>query len=101
MKEQQKRIGTAEVRNTSFSYALGEDGVEKFVTCLELRNDSRIGEDPREPGQVWGLSHGAAEDNPCLYHIEVNEGPDSDVRLLNKPTPTAFRESLSYAEQNL
>ena len=31
VKEQQKRIGTAEFRNTHFSYVMGEDGVEKFV----------------------------------------------------------------------
>ena len=31
VKEQQKRIGSAEFRNTHFSYSLGEDGVERFV----------------------------------------------------------------------
>lgn len=31
MKEQQKRIGAAELRKTHFSYAFGEDGVEEFV----------------------------------------------------------------------
>ena len=31
VKEQQKRIGSAEFRNTQFSYTMGEDGVEKFV----------------------------------------------------------------------
>jgi ATP-dependent Lon protease len=30
VKEQQKRIGSAEFRNTQFSYSMGEDGVEKF-----------------------------------------------------------------------
>ena len=31
VKEQQKRIGSAEFRNTHFSYTMGEDGVERFV----------------------------------------------------------------------
>jgi ATP-dependent Lon protease len=31
----------------------------------------------------------------------VNEGPGSGVRILNKPVPAAFRESVAYAEQNL
>jgi ATP-dependent Lon protease len=30
VKEQQKRIGSAEFRNTQFSYSMGDDGVEKF-----------------------------------------------------------------------
>ena len=36
VKEQQKRIGSAEFRNTHFSYQLGDDGVEKFVGTPEL-----------------------------------------------------------------
>ena len=31
----------------------------------------------------------------------LNEGPGSGVRILNKPVPPAFRESISFAEQNL
>src|SRR5690606_35552121 len=33
--------------------------------------------------------------------IEVNDGPGSGVKILNNPAPSAFRESLRYAEQNL
>jgi predicted ATP-dependent Lon-type protease len=36
VKEQQKRIGFAEFRNTQFSYVMGLDGVEKFVATPEL-----------------------------------------------------------------
>src|SRR5450759_1633503 len=32
VKEQQKRVGAMEFRNTHFSYTMGENGVEKFVT---------------------------------------------------------------------
>lgn len=42
VKEQQKRIGAAEFRNTHFSYTLGEEGVEKFVSTPELQNQSGI-----------------------------------------------------------
>ena len=36
VKEQQKRIGSAEFRNTQFSYVMGLDGVETFVSTPEL-----------------------------------------------------------------
>jgi len=101
VKEQQKRIGSAEFRNTHFSYTLGQEGVEKFVVTPELQSENSIGTDPLEPGQVWTISPGGVDDNPGLYRIEVTEGPGSGVRILNKPTPTAFQESLRYAEQNL
>ncbi|WP_335915095.1 BREX system Lon protease-like protein BrxL [Shewanella algae] len=103
VKEQQKRVGAAEFRNTHFSYFLGDDGVEKFVATPELRSDNEIGDDPLEPGQIWTVSEGGQDidDNPGLYRIEVNEGPGSGVKVLNNPVPPAFRESVRYAEQNL
>jgi ATP-dependent Lon protease len=101
VKEQQKRIGAAEFRNTHFSYVMGADGVEKFVSTPELQSENSIGGDPLEPGQVWSISPGGMDDNPGLYRIEINEGPGSGVKILNKPVPPAFRESMSYAEQNL
>ncbi len=101
VKEQQKRIGAAEFRNTHFSYIMGADGVEQFVSTPELQSDSSIGGDPLEPGQIWTISPGGANDHAGLYRIEVNEGPGSGVKILNKPVPPAFRESAGYAEQNL
>jgi len=101
VKEQQKRIGAAEFRNTHFSYVMGADGIEKFVSTPELQSDNSIGGDPLEPGQVWSISPGGGEENPGLYRIEINEGPGSGVKILNKPVPPAFRESMGYAEQNL
>lgn len=44
---------------------------------------------------------GGNDENSGLYRVDVNEGPGSGVRVLNKPIPQAFRESLSFAEQNL
>lgn len=101
VKEQQKRIGAAEFRNTHFSYVMGADGVEKFISTPELHSENSIGNDPLEPGQVWTISQGGADEHPGLYRIEVNEGPGSGVKVLNKPVPAAFRESIGYAEQNL
>jgi len=102
VKEQQKRIGAAEFRNTHFSYVMGTEGVEKFVSTPELASDNSIGTDPLEPGQVWTISPGGQDsENPGLYRIETNEGPGSGVKILNKPVPQPFRESMSYAEQNL
>lgn len=101
VKEQQKRIGAAEFRNTHFSYVMGTDGVEKFVSTPELHSENSIGGDPLEPGQVWTISPGGMDEHPGLYRIEVNEGPGAGVKILNKPIPPAFRESMGYAEQNL
>ncbi len=101
VKEQQKRIGAAEFRNTHFSYVMGTDGVEKVVSTPELHSENSIGGDPLEPGQVWTVSPGGIDEHPGLYRIEINEGPGSGVKILNKPVPPAFRESMGYAEQNL
>jgi len=101
VKEQQKRVGAAEFRNTHFSYTMGDDGVEKFVSTPELQNDNSIAGDPLEPGQVWTIGPGGEDEHPGLFRIEVNEGPGSGVRILNKPVPAAFKESIGYAEQNL
>jgi ATP-dependent Lon protease len=101
VKEQQKRIGSAEFRNTHFSYTLGQDGVEKFVVTPELQSEDSIGSDPLPPGQIWAISPGGLDENPGLYRIEVTEGPGSGVRILNRPAPAPFSESVRYAEQNL
>lgn len=101
VKEQQKRIGAAEFRNTHFSFVMGTDGVEQFVSTPELHSEHQIGGDPLEPGQVWTLSPGGNDEYPGLYRIEVNEGPGSGVKILNKPVPPAFKESMGCAEQNL
>lgn len=101
VKEQQKRCFKGEFRNTHFSYVLGEDGVEQFVTTPELRSDSAIETDPLPPGQVWGISPGTAETGASLYRIEATAGTGSGVKVLNSPVPPAFRESVRYAEQNL
>jgi ATP-dependent Lon protease len=101
VKEQQKRIGSAEFRNTHFSYTIGEEGVEKFVATPELYREDSIGTDPLPPGQVWVISAGGAEENPGLYRVDVTEGPGGGVKILNHPAPPPFKESVRCAEQNL
>jgi len=101
VKEQQKRIGSAEFRNTHFSYRLGENGVETFVTTPEIHSESTITEDPLPPGQIWAINAGGSEEPNGLYRIEVSSGPGAGVKILNRPIPPQFQESVRYAEQNL
>jgi ATP-dependent Lon protease len=101
VKEQQKRIGSAEFRNTQFSYSMGEDGVEKFVATPELFSENSIGSDPLPPGQVWVIAPGAGDEHAGLYRVDIPEGPGSGVKILNQPTPPPFKESVRCAEQNL
>jgi len=101
VKEQQKRIGAAEFRNTHFSYVVLPDGVEQFVSTPELQSEDSIGDDPLPPGQVWTISPGGMDENPGLYRIECNEGPGSGVKILNQPPPGPLKESVRCAEQNL
>jgi ATP-dependent Lon protease len=44
---------------------------------------------------------GSQDESTGLYKIEINSGPGSGVKILNKPAPPAFQESVRYAEQNL
>lgn len=101
VKEQQKRIGSAEFRNTQFSYAMGLDGVEKFVATPELQSEDSIGSDPLPAGQVWAISPGSQDEPIGLFRIEATESSGSGVRILNQSPPAPFRESVKIAEQNL
>ncbi len=101
VKEQQKRCFKSEFRNTHFSYTMGEDGVERFVSTPELHSDEAIETDPLPSGQLWGIGPGTAETGASLFRIEATSGPGNGVRILNSPVAPAFRESVRYAEQNL
>lgn len=101
VKEQQKRCLRPEFRNTHFSYFIGVDGVEQFVSTPELHSDDAIETDPLPAGQVWAISPGGPDAAPSLYRIEATSGPGSGVKILNAPVPPAFRESVRYGEQNL
>jgi ATP-dependent Lon protease len=101
IKEQQKRCFKSEFRNTHFSYTLGVDGVEQFVSTPELHSDEAIESDPLPPGQVWAASMGSPEAGAGLYRLEVTSGPGGGVKILNQPPAAAFRESVKVGEQNL
>lgn len=101
VKEQQKRIGSAEFRNTQFSYTMGDEGIERFVATPELQSEDTIGSDPLPPGQVWALSPGGQDEGVGLYRVDVNIGPGSGVKIINVPPPGPFRESVRSAEGNL
>jgi ATP-dependent Lon protease len=101
VKEQQKRVFKSEFRNTHFSYTLGVEGVEQFVSTPELHSDEAIESDPLPAGQVWAVSMGSAETGVGLYRLEVTSGPGSGVKILNQPVAPAFRESVRIGEQNL
>jgi ATP-dependent Lon protease len=101
IKEQQKRIGSAEYRNTHFSYQMGAEGVEQFVSTPELQSEDTIGDDPLPPGQVWVLSPGGMDENPGLFRVDCTEGPGTGVKLLNQSPPGPLKESIRCAEQNL
>ena len=101
VKEQQRRIGAAEFRNTQFGYRLGE-GVEQFVSTPELVSPDSIGLDPLPPGQIWAISEGGGDVGPGLYRIEAADTPGTGARgLLNQAAPATLRESFKVAEQNL
>lgn len=101
VKEQQRKCLKSEFRNTHFSYHLGNDDTEKFVSTPELHSDDAIEADPLPPGQVWTIGPGSGETGPGLYRIEATSGPGGGVRILNSPTPPSFRESAKVGEQNL
>ncbi|MFO0554581.1 MAG: protease Lon-related BREX system protein BrxL [Polyangiaceae bacterium] len=101
VKEQQKRCFKSEFRNTHFSYIAGPEGVEQFVSTPELHSDEAIESDPLPPGQIWAVSPASADAGPGLYRLEVASGPGAGVKVLNQPTPPAFRESVKVGEQNL
>ena len=74
-------------------------GAIRLNTGIAQRRSDR--ERSAATGSGLGVSLGAGETGPGLYRIEVTCGPGSGVRILNQPTPPAFRESVRVGEQNL
>jgi ATP-dependent Lon protease len=101
VKEQQKRVFKSEFRNTHFSFTMGTEGVEQFVSTPELHSDEAIETDPLPAGQVWAISMGSPESGVGLCRLEVTSGPGSGVKILNQPPSPSFKESVRIGEQNL
>jgi ATP-dependent Lon protease len=70
---------------------------------LDARAAQRRGHRERSAsaGQVWAVSPSSPDAGPGLYRLEVASGPGAGVKVLNQPTPPAFRESVKVGEQNL
>ena len=96
VKEQQKRIGSAEFRNTMFSYKMGPDAIEQFVATPELHSENIIGPDPLPPGQVWAISPGSQDEHSGLYRVEL---PLPGLRLPAGKRATGPLKSLTAAYQ--
>ena len=96
-REPPAREGAAEARL--------QERVQEHLVQLHARarlhSDEAIDSEPLPPGQVWAVGPGGGETGPGLYRIEVTAQPGAGVRILNQPTPPAFRESVKVAEQNL
>ena len=94
VKEQQKRIGSAEFRNTMFSYRIGVDGIEQYVSTPELHSENTVSPEPLPPGQIWAIGPGEENEGNGLYKIEVTATPGSSIRLINVKAPSGLRESI-------
>ena len=70
IKEQQKRCFKSEFRNTHFSYTMGTEGVEQFVSTPELHSDEAREADPLPPGQLWAASMGTPETGPGYFELK-------------------------------
>jgi ATP-dependent Lon protease len=47
------------------------------------------------------MNMGVSQEEPTgLYKIEINMGHGSGVKILSRPVPAAFQESVRFAEQN-
>lgn len=71
VKEQQRRVFKGEFCNTHFSYTIGPDGVETFVSPPELQFEQAIESDPLPPGQIWVIATPAGQ-GVGLYRIEIS-----------------------------
>lgn len=47
------------------------------------------------------VSPASPDAGPGLYRLEATSGPATGVKVLDQPTPPAFRESVKVGEQNL
>jgi ATP-dependent Lon protease len=67
VKEQQKRIGAAEFRNTHFSYTLGAEGVEKFVSHPSCKARAASATSRWSAGRFGRLALGGQDEHPGSF----------------------------------
>jgi Putative ATP-dependent Lon protease len=79
VKEQQKRIGSAEFRNTHFSYTMGENGVEKFVATPELQKKTV---------------------SDSIHWSPVRSGPSDPVARMNTRDCTELKSMKGLAQES-
>jgi ATP-dependent Lon protease len=72
VKEQQKRIGSAAFRNTQFSYVMGLDGVETFLSTPELAG--RLSQGAGRPVGRGGGEGAGAVLRGCWGRVEKGVG---------------------------
>ena len=89
VKEQQKRCLKTEFRNTHFSFSMGVDGVEQFVSTPELHSDETIDSDPYLQGR-WGRSAPAVRTLPSSVSNRGYRWSWQWGKILNSPVPPAF-----------
>ena len=100
VKEQQRRIGAAEFRNTQFGYRLGE-GVEQFVSTPELASPDSIGLDPLPPDKCGRFPRATATSAQGFTGSRRRTRPaQAHVVCSTKPRPR-LSASFRVAEQNL
>ena len=101
VKEQQKRVFKSEFRNTHFSYTLGVEGVEQFVSTPELHSDEAIETDPLPARPGMGGEHGLARNGRGALPDGGDLGTGRRCQDSESAMPPAFRESVRIGEQNL
>jgi ATP-dependent Lon protease len=100
VKEQQRRCSRASsaTRTSATSSVRGRRAVRLHA---EQHSDEAIESDPLPPGQVWGAARDQGRRAQASTGSKSTCGPGSGVKILNQPTPPAFRESVKVGEQNL
>jgi len=101
VKEQQKRCFLSEFRNTHFSYTMGPDGFEQYVSTPEQQSEGVIDGDPLPPGQVWAVSATSSGFDAGLCRIEVVCGPGAGVKVHDRENSPAFCASVKVGEQGM
>jgi ATP-dependent Lon protease len=96
VKEQLKKMGAFEYRQTSFSYSDSESGDERFVGVPEQGGRDLMSSDPLAPGTVY--SAGVTADGTVgLYRVEVSISNGTGKLKLAGGVAGSMKESVQRA----